>query len=82
MSNSHRAKSDSLKIIQERMDEQSLPPVVRENFEKHYENLMRVAGDLERLGMDQQLIDDHVIEIFNEYERELAANIRRIKKAQ
>ena len=81
MSNIYRAKSESLKIIQGRMDAQTLPPSVRENFEKHYQNLLRVAGDLENLGMDQQQIDDHVIEIFNEYETELAANIRPIKEA-
>ena len=81
MSSDLKSGAEALVAIRERMDDQDLPRMVRENVRRHYENLSRLAGDLQNLGMGQEQIDDHVIEIFKEYERELASNIERIKAA-
>ena len=82
MSSDHQPSRASLKIIQGRMKDRSLPPSAEDNFKQHYENLMRLAEDLKKLGMDDRQIDDHVMEIFAEYECELAANIKRLNVAQ
>ena len=81
MSNEHQASRPSLKIMQGRLNDQSLPPSVQDNIRQHYDNLARLAEDLKNFGMDDEQIDDHVREIFSEYERELKANIRRISEA-
>lgn len=81
MSNDLKSGAEALVAIKERMEGQDMPPMVRENVRRNYENLSRLAGDLQNLGMGQEQIDEHVIEIFKEYERELASNIERIKAA-
>lgn len=81
MPNDSPAGAEILEFIKHRMDNQKVVPQIHESFKQHYENLTRLATDLQKLGMDQQQIDEHVSEIFKEYERELAANIRRIESA-
>ncbi|NNE82414.1 MAG: hypothetical protein HKN28_00425 [Alphaproteobacteria bacterium] len=81
MSNDLNSGAEALVVIKERMEDQDMPPKVRDNVRRHYENLLRLAGDLQNLGMGQEQIAEHVIEIFKEYERELASNIERIKAA-
>ena len=81
MSSDLKSNAETLVVFKDRMEGQDLPPMVRENVRRHYENLSRLAGDLQNLGMGQEQIDEHVIEIFKEYERELASNIERIKAA-
>ncbi|MBC8240288.1 MAG: hypothetical protein H8E30_07415 [Alphaproteobacteria bacterium] len=82
MPHNQREKLASLQVVEGHMNNQSLPPSVQENFAQHYENLTRLAGSLRELGMEQEAIDEHVIGIFGEYERELATNIERIKAGQ
>ena len=81
MSDNGPLQPPELEMIHGHMSNQSLPPEVQENFKRHHENLTRLADNLKNIGMDQQAIDGHVLEIFKEYERELAANIQRIKAA-
>jgi hypothetical protein len=72
---------ETLSFIQERLQDPDLPALVQKNVRRHHENLSRLAQNLRNLGLDHEQIDEHVIEIFKEYERELAANIGRIKAA-
>lgn len=81
MPNDSPAGDEILEFIKDRMDNHKVVPHIHESFKQHYENLTRLSADLQKLGMEQQQIDEHVIEIFKEYERELAANIRRIDSA-
>lgn len=74
--------SAPLRIIKGRVNPQSLPPNFRENVERHIENLSRLAEDLKNLGMDQQEIDDHVIEIFEQYRCALMDNMERTSHAR
>ncbi len=73
-------ESRALEIVQEHMCDSGLPSEAHASIRQHYENLTRLTQNLKELGMDQQQIDDHVLEIFREYERKLAANIERIRK--
>lgn len=82
MSNEDRAESVPFTVIQEHIDDESIPSSVRENLAQHYQHLSHLADNLKELGMDQHQIDNHVVEIFKEYERELEANIKRIRDAQ
>ena len=71
-----------MKIIQGHLSDQSLPMEAQENVHRHYEHLTQLADSLKDLGIDQQAIDEHVLEIFEEYKRELNTNIQRIKNAE
>ena len=80
----HKPKNEAeaLVSIQQRLKDPATPPIVRANIRRHHEVLTRIAHNLRNLGMDHEQIDEHVVELFEEYERELAANIGRIKAAQ
>ena len=81
MSSVKQTETTALRIIEGKLDSEPMPLSVRENMEQHYDHLCRLADDLKKLGMDQHQIDQHVVDIFKEYERELEANIQRIKRA-
>ncbi len=80
----HNPKNEveALASIQQRLKDPATPPIVRANIRRHHEILTHMAQNLRSLGMDHEQIDEHVVELFAEYERELAANIGRIKAAQ
>ena len=82
MTDDNRDDRDSLKVVRDRMSDHALPLSIRANLRDHYENLERLAENLTKVGMDDAQIDAHVVEIFKEYERELAANIDRIRDAE
>lgn len=44
----------------------------RENVRRHSQNLAALAENLRRLGLDEVLVDDQVMSVFRQYERELA----------
>lgn len=79
MPRSEPLQSHALEVVQEHMNDSGLPPEAHASVRQHYENLTRLTQNLKGLGMDQQQIDDHVLHIFREYERKLAANIERIR---
>ncbi len=81
MPSNPKSEAETLSFIQERLQDPDTPAVVKKNIRRHHENLTHLAQNLRNLGMDHAQIDEHVIEIFKEYERELAANIGRIKAA-
>lgn len=68
--------------LKEKSQDESFPVQARENIKRHCDDLTRLADNLRKLGIDQEEIDGHVIEIFKGYERELLASIERIKAAR
>ena len=82
MSNADRNTSRPFRVIEGRLENELMPLSVRQSLEQHHEHLCHLADDLKKLGMDQQKIDEHVVDIFREYECELEANIERIKAAE
>lgn len=82
MSDADRTISRPFRVIEDRLEKELMPISVRQSLEQHHEHLCHLADDLRKLGMDQQQIDEHVVEIFREYEGELEANIKRIKAAE
>lgn len=70
MNRAHRlARSDTLTRIKRDLDslELALAAPLRENMRHHYQHLQQLAETLETLGLDEQVIGDHVVEIFNRY---------------
>jgi len=65
-------KSESaLAAIKQQLDATEGGQVVRESIKRHYENLERLAAGLRKLGMDDHAVDENIIQVFREYEREL-----------
>ena len=56
-------------------------PVVRDNVERHFQNLERLAGSLRALGLDQQQVDAGVVAVFQEYEERLLEYMASVKQA-
>ena len=81
MQSNPKNAGEAFLIIQERMRDDNVPVPARENVRQHYDSLSRLAKTLRDLGMDQMKIDEHVVEIFQGYEKELMASIERIKSA-
>ena len=53
-------------------------PDLQDNVRRHYEHLETLTASLKKLGVDNKVIDQHVLEIFNKYRMELLRNIERI----
>ena len=66
------AKSETvLGAIKQQLDATGGGPDVRESVRRHYENLERLAAGLRKLGMDDNVVDENITQVFHEYEREL-----------
>jgi hypothetical protein len=61
----------ALTAIRRQLDATEGGPVVRESIRRHYEHLESLAGSLRKLGMDGREIDENIMQVFREYEREL-----------
>jgi hypothetical protein len=68
---------DVLHVIKGLLDTGEGDAVAQESFRRHYEHLEELAANLRRLGMDEHQIDENIMEIFKEYERELVSYITR-----
>ncbi|MEX0589981.1 MAG: hypothetical protein WD207_02725 [Xanthobacteraceae bacterium] len=64
--------------IKRELDEIALAPAVRERVRDHYEDLTKLAATLHKLGIAEQEIDRHVLEIFGQYRVALLRNIERM----
>jgi hypothetical protein len=53
-------------------------PDLQDSVRRHYEHLETLTTSLKKLGVDNKVIDQHVLEIFNKYRMELLRNIERI----
>jgi hypothetical protein len=62
---------DALGAIKQQLDATGGGPDVRESVRRHYENLERLAAGLRKLGMDDNVVDENITQVFHEYEREL-----------
>ncbi|NNE84377.1 MAG: hypothetical protein HKN28_10450 [Alphaproteobacteria bacterium] len=79
MSNDPKNKSGALAFIQDRLLDPDLSPEVRENTQRYFEHITRLDQDLRNVGMDGEKIDEHLLEIFEDYERELSASVKRVE---
>ena len=52
-------------------------PAVRDNVRRHSDHLAALAENLRRLGLDEAVVDEQVMGVFRQYERELAQYIAR-----
>jgi len=62
----------ALTVIKEMLDARDESAVVRQSIKRHYEHLESLAASLRKLGMDGRDVDDNIMQVFREYERELA----------
>jgi hypothetical protein len=53
------------------LDDFDREPRIRANVRAHYENLVQLAENLKRLGLEEELIEASVLDVFHEYELEL-----------
>jgi len=70
-------------LTQIRCDLSSLPitPPLRANVRQHHEHLEQLAGRLKTLGVDDKTINEHVIEIFEQYKSELLKSLESLAGA-
>jgi hypothetical protein len=61
----------ALEQIKQDISSFELEPGLRESVRQHYSNLESLAAGLRNLGIDDTMIDQHVIEIFEKYRIEL-----------
>ncbi len=72
--------SNTLLLVKDRLATVNLMPVLQVSLKRHYENLELLAQTLRGLGMDDREIDRNVLEVFEEYERELLRTISEMMK--
>jgi muramidase (phage lysozyme) len=48
------------------------------NVQQHYRHLETLTASLKTIGVDDEVIDRHVIEIFNKYKEAMLENIERL----
>jgi hypothetical protein len=77
MTNSAPAHSEALTQIASDLDHFDLAPAMRAKVGEHYHHLEHLAVSLKTLGVDEAMIDQHVIEIFLKYKNELLRNIEK-----
>lgn len=58
-------------LISSKIAATDIPVRLESNVRQHYERLGGLVSQLQALGMDQTSINAHVLEVFEEYEREL-----------
>jgi hypothetical protein len=51
---------------------------LQNNVRAHYEHLQSLTASLQRIGLDEETIDQQVHEVFESYKAELLRNINRI----
>jgi hypothetical protein len=68
----------ALSAIKQRLDAADGGEVAHESFKRHYENLEKLAANLRKIGMDEREVDENIILVFREYERELTNYINNI----
>ena len=67
-----QAREDTaLDTIKRLMDASDGGPVVTQSIKRHYEHLESLAASLRKLGMDSHAVDENIMQVFREYEREL-----------
>jgi hypothetical protein len=54
-------------------------PVVAQSIKRHYEHLESLATSLRSLGMDGREVDENIMQVFREYERELVNYVKSSK---
>jgi hypothetical protein len=70
-------RSEALTQITSDLDHFALAPSMRAKVSEHYLHLEHLATSLKTLGLDDEMIDQHVIEIFLKYKNELLRNIEK-----
>ena len=65
----------TLTVIKGLLDSVGGGDEARHSVKRHYEHLEKLARDLRKLGMDEHAVDDNIMQIFREYERELISYV-------
>jgi hypothetical protein len=81
MPTNEQSKTGAIAFIQDRLLTPNLSPEVRENTQHYYEHITRLDQNLRNIGMEREQIDEHLLEIFEQYERELNASLERLEAA-
>ena len=72
------AGDGTLTVVKTMLDSGNGGTVAQDSLKRHYENLEKLAGSLRKLGMDEREVDENLMLVFREYERELTNYINRI----
>ena len=64
-------QATALITIKEQLDATECGSVVKQSIKRHYEHLESLAAGLRKLGMDGREVDENIMQVFHEYEREL-----------
>jgi hypothetical protein len=76
MTSQHEHPSSAFRTIKERLDELSTPVDLRVSVTNHVTHLEQLAERLKTFGMDDALIDRHIIDLFKNYETQLLYAMR------
>jgi len=71
----------ALTTIKRRLAATDPGPAVRESIKRHYEHLESLAANLRKVGIDGREIDEHIMLVFREYERELSSYLNSLPSA-
>ena len=69
---------NALKMIEQDLAQFELAPDMRNSVQHHYAHLRQLADSLQKLGVDSEVIDQSVMEIFNAYKIQLMRNLERM----
>jgi len=69
----------ALEQIRRDLAQFELGPELHENVQQHYRHLETLTASLKTIGVDNAVIDIHVIEIFTKYKAAMLENIERIE---
>jgi hypothetical protein len=71
-----------LLTIKRRLAKTETGPAMRESIKRHYEHLESLAANLRNIGMDGREIDEHIVLVFHQYERELTRYLKSFPAAK
>ena len=72
--------NDALSVAKNRLAAVATVPALQHSVKRHCENLETLVRTLRSLGMEDQEIDRNVLEVFEEYERELLHTVGHMMK--
>jgi hypothetical protein len=71
MSSENDRPTDALRTIKERLDELNAPVEFRVSVANHVTHLEQLAERLRTFGMEDTVIDHHIVDLFERYQTQL-----------
>lgn len=71
----------ALRMIEHDLAQFELAPDMQNSVQHRYAHLRQLADSLQKLGVDSEVIDQSVMEIFNAYKVQLMRNLERMGTA-